>query len=82
MVDFNPFENVLLLSHSQNMKYANRKLKDLVDVFLQKKKNKQPQTNRERTFYLNVTLMQSKRGLDKMALVQKDTTKSHVGCGS
>lgn len=38
MVDFNPFENVLLLSHSQNMKYANRKLKDLVDVFLQKKK--------------------------------------------
>lgn len=46
MLDFSPLENILLLSRLQNMKYTNRKSKDLVDVlffgfffiFLQKTK--------------------------------------------
>lgn len=48
MVDFSPLENILLLSRLQNMKYTNRKSKDLVDVlffvfflFFYKKPNQQ-----------------------------------------
>lgn len=46
MLDFSPLENILLLSRLQNMKYTNRKSKDLVDVlvfflFFYKKPNQQ-----------------------------------------